>query len=340
MGATRDLISNLPDAILHYILSMLPMKSAVRTSVLSSRWRYLWTSIPCLDFDHEFWISTPNLDFDDELESGIGRVKFVSIVDQILELHAGMKLERFCLFFYPGLDYSSITNKWIHFATEKEVEELNLNFYMEEGKPFALPQVVFDCKSVSVLKLSSCVLSPFATFKNLCLLKTLYLRMVNLTTELIDSLLSNCLLLERLDMIQCSQPTHLKIYSMQLRSLMMIMNYKSNLKSFEIEAPSLVSFKYSGEFVDISFKKNPCLVDVMIDHNGSLLMQVPPFDLIKPLRSLSHIKTLTLSSEYLQVYSHPQLCCNKVLLIMCILLVLGKSWFQSLQSLHHLRIQS
>ncbi|KAJ8618073.1 hypothetical protein MRB53_014259 [Persea americana] len=307
MGATRDLISNLPDAILHYILSLLPIKSSIQTSVLSSTWRYHWTSIPHLDFDREFWISTPTLDFDDELESGIGRVKFVSIVDQILALHAGTKLQRFRIFFHPGLNYSSITEKWIHFATRNEVEELNLNFHMYGGKPFALPQFVFDCKSVSVLKLTSCIISSFVTFKNLRLLKTLYLRMVNLTIELIDSLLSNCLILESLDMIQCSQPIHLKISSMnlKLKSLVVIMNYEANLKLFEIDGLSLVSFKYCGEFVDISFKDSSSLVDVMIDYNGPLPLQVPPFDTIKPLLGLSHIKTLTLSSEYLE-YIHAE----------------------------------
>ena len=177
---------------------------------------------------------------------------------------------------------------------------------MYEGKPFALPQFVFDYKSVSVLKLTSCILSPFATFKNLHLLKTLYLRMVTLTTELIDSLLSNCLILESLDIIGCSQPIHLKIYSLNLRlkSLVVIMNYDANLKSFQIDAPSLLSFKYSGVFVDICFKDSSSLVDVMMDYNGPLPMQVPPFDPIRPLHGLSHIKTLTLSSEYLEVWFH------------------------------------
>ncbi|KAJ8649324.1 hypothetical protein MRB53_002347 [Persea americana] len=131
--------------------------------------------------------------------------------------------------------------------------------------------------------------------------------MVTLTTELIDSLLSNCLILESLDIIGCSQPIHLKIYSLNLRlkSLVVIMNYDANLKSFQIDAPSLLSFKYSGVFVDICFKDSSSLVDVMMDYNGPLPMQVPPFDPIRPLHGLSHIKTLTLSSEYLE-YMHAE----------------------------------
>ncbi|KAJ4841307.1 hypothetical protein Tsubulata_039353 [Turnera subulata] len=48
----RDRLSNLPDDILLHILrSLNDTKSAVRTSVLSTRWRHLWTYLQDLNFD-------------------------------------------------------------------------------------------------------------------------------------------------------------------------------------------------------------------------------------------------------------------------------------------------
>ncbi|CAN0914706.1 Putative F-box/FBD/LRR-repeat protein At4g03220 [Linum grandiflorum] len=45
-----DRITDLPDAILHHILSYLPIKSIAQTSTLSKRWRIIWYSFPDLDF--------------------------------------------------------------------------------------------------------------------------------------------------------------------------------------------------------------------------------------------------------------------------------------------------
>ncbi|CAN1264254.1 F-box/FBD/LRR-repeat protein At1g13570 [Linum perenne] len=47
-------ISKLPHNVLDRILTFLPIKEAARTSVLSSKWRYQWRSIPHLVFDADF----------------------------------------------------------------------------------------------------------------------------------------------------------------------------------------------------------------------------------------------------------------------------------------------
>jgi hypothetical protein len=44
----EDRISELPDALLHHVLSLLPVDEAVQTSVLARRWRQLWKGMPAL----------------------------------------------------------------------------------------------------------------------------------------------------------------------------------------------------------------------------------------------------------------------------------------------------
>nr|CAB3490023.1 unnamed protein product [Digitaria exilis] len=63
-----DLTRELPDALLHHVLSFLPVDEAVQTSVLARRWLHLWKDMPVLrlaspkkrfptaeDFDSTFW---------------------------------------------------------------------------------------------------------------------------------------------------------------------------------------------------------------------------------------------------------------------------------------------
>ncbi|XP_071695729.1 F-box/FBD/LRR-repeat protein At1g16930-like [Rutidosis leptorrhynchoides] len=45
-----DRLSNLPEELIHKILSLMSTKHVVQTSALSSRWKYTWTSMPYLDF--------------------------------------------------------------------------------------------------------------------------------------------------------------------------------------------------------------------------------------------------------------------------------------------------
>ncbi|XP_040943774.1 FBD-associated F-box protein At5g60610 isoform X6 [Gossypium hirsutum] len=47
----EDGISSFPDHILFHILSFLPIKEAVRTSIISTKWRYLFASISTIEFD-------------------------------------------------------------------------------------------------------------------------------------------------------------------------------------------------------------------------------------------------------------------------------------------------
>ncbi|KAJ0859762.1 putative F-box domain, leucine-rich repeat domain superfamily, F-box-like domain superfamily [Helianthus annuus] len=48
-----DRISNLPDDIIHHILSFLDLKYAVQTSALSLKWKHLWTLMPQLNLNSD-----------------------------------------------------------------------------------------------------------------------------------------------------------------------------------------------------------------------------------------------------------------------------------------------
>ncbi|KAL4382247.1 hypothetical protein HN51_005855 [Arachis hypogaea] len=56
MGGGIDRISTLPDVLLCHILSYVPSKTAVATSILSNRWRNIWHSVPAIDLDDSLYL--------------------------------------------------------------------------------------------------------------------------------------------------------------------------------------------------------------------------------------------------------------------------------------------
>ncbi|KAE9454470.1 hypothetical protein C3L33_13621, partial [Rhododendron williamsianum] len=54
--STSDIISYLPSNVTENILKGLPLRDAVRTSVLSRKWRYKWVTLPELVFNDKFFL--------------------------------------------------------------------------------------------------------------------------------------------------------------------------------------------------------------------------------------------------------------------------------------------
>ncbi|XVE50580.1 hypothetical protein DITRI_Ditri01bG0174300 [Diplodiscus trichospermus] len=86
-----DRISNLPDEIISHILSFLSTKEAVRTSILSTRWRYCFAFVSNLDFE-----LIANLRLSPKKRNRLTK-SFMNFVDRVLFLHNRTGIENFCL---------------------------------------------------------------------------------------------------------------------------------------------------------------------------------------------------------------------------------------------------
>ncbi|CAL5093916.1 unnamed protein product [Urochloa decumbens] len=111
-------ISDLSNDLLLSILSLLPAKEVVRTSVLSTQWRHLWASVPCLN------ISEDQFDVQNEEQ-------FNKCVNSIL-LKRRALLERFCLH-SAGTGHA---NFWINLAVENNVKDIE---FCDTGRNSDLP---------------------------------------------------------------------------------------------------------------------------------------------------------------------------------------------------------
>ncbi|XP_058089656.1 putative FBD-associated F-box protein At1g61330 isoform X2 [Magnolia sinica] len=302
MEKSDDKISELPEAVLHHILSLMPMKSATRTSILSRRWRDHWKY---------FSSYTKTLDFGEEFASVQTDEEFTTTVDLYIQQHKGNKMETFRLFFEPGNRYRSDTEKWIEFATMSGVTELDLNFrhYNEyyigfpeasvPCKPFNLPHCLFNCDSLIHLNLALCDFNCPLNFNGLQALKTLHLRRVHLTSEMLESVVSNCLLLEELNLRECFSLDYIKVSGPNLRLKILIVVARGSPK-IEISAPNLQSFHYCGAlFYGHSFANFSQLVDVILYSRG-YQHKKPEHDYIQILKELAHVKVLTVCNEPLK----------------------------------------
>ena len=95
-----DKISNLPDFILHRILSFLPREDAVRTCVLSKRWGSVWDCFPIFEFcenrnvDAAYW-STPEYkvkvrEFMNIVEHGLAEIHSEEVANGEIEFVYGI----------------------------------------------------------------------------------------------------------------------------------------------------------------------------------------------------------------------------------------------------------
>ncbi|XP_077242050.1 F-box/FBD/LRR-repeat protein At2g04230-like [Tasmannia lanceolata] len=233
----HDQISHLPDFILCHILSFMPMKNAVKTGILSTKWRDLWT-----------WVST--LDFQYRQFADRGRMDFINFVDRSLILYNGSNIRRFHLSFDCDERFASYMDVWIRFAVRRQVEELDLDLDEEVAAHnpydhrYMLPHCLYNNLKLTYLRLRCCniKLNDFICWRSL---KVISLEDVQLEKESFHLILSGCPLLEDLVMVQCRIWSQLNNSTPNLKSL--------TVKYFDgrliISAPKLRSLNICG-FLD------------------------------------------------------------------------------------------
>lgn len=242
----NDRISLFPDCILHHILSFLPTKEAVATCALSKRWKYLWTSVPSIDFDDSLLYSSKS-----DMWHPLDVKSFMSFVEKVLLLRDSSSIKRFRLSCRVCFNASHV-NEWILAAVRHNAQELDLCLFVEE--PFALPNCVFDNDLLRVLKLEmNCTLHlpPRISFQ--CL-RTLHLCLVTFPNDkMMQNLFSACPFLEELAVLDCEW-MNVKSITIRIPSLKVLIIDDlpfcsvDDLRGCEIriDAGNLVLFEYSG----------------------------------------------------------------------------------------------
>ncbi|KAK1412158.1 hypothetical protein QVD17_33171 [Tagetes erecta] len=129
-----DRLSGLPKHIRSHILSLMPTRNAIKTSVLSQTWRYTWMLVTNLNFDdysiHDF-------------------KHFETFVDCVLKHCITSQLNLFRLHQFRWSVGKPTLSNWINEAVRLNVRELDIKVFQ-----LGLPLSLFTCKTLTNLRLS------------------------------------------------------------------------------------------------------------------------------------------------------------------------------------------
>ncbi|PVH36239.1 hypothetical protein PAHAL_6G026800 [Panicum hallii] len=216
------------------VLSLLSLKEAARTSVVSRNWRKLWTRYPNLCFDG-------TKDGSSGIDSvKIERAKFIETVNSIIQQHSGIGLNKFSIRCNLQMD-SDILNRWICFATASKAKIIDVNLWPKRNYVGPTKQVhhfplealgAQDRPFIQCLFLTNVSIKPHLDICGFTTLRSLRLHCIQIIGDL-SGLLLNCSSLEDLEVI-----ANLLISNMRIQMV-------------EFHVPNLSHFEYKGTAIPI-----------------------------------------------------------------------------------------
>lgn len=269
-GGDIDRISDLPNNIIDGILEHLDIEDMVRTSILSRKWRYMWVSVPRLEFDGTFFENNTMDNEDHEI---------CSIITEVLLLHNGPVYK-----FTVEIPFQfSIRTEWLSkcilFLSTSGIKNLKLKFGCCGKGPYKVPSHIFSCQELTHFELYGFNLSVpppnFCGFKNLYALHFHYVRF---ESGALEKFVSGCPLLEELDIRSCY-----------------------NLECIDISAPNLKVLRITNDFLikPICLKKAKNLIDLELV--ASLLLSHERVRASDVIKGLPKIQRLIMAKAYIEV---------------------------------------
>ncbi|XP_048497849.1 F-box/LRR-repeat protein At4g14096 [Beta vulgaris subsp. vulgaris] len=307
----EDRISGLPDHIICHILSFLPTKYAVATSILSARWKYLWTSVAILDFDarlHRELYPLLNINANQGSE-----ITFQNFVNRVMLLNDIPHIQKFRLIYECHNSPAPICT-WLHVAISRDILELELDFFLSVQKEFIrFPRKFFMSNTLVVLKLSR---MPFTVPSFVCfpMLKILEIRRVMyLDDKCTQNLLLGCQVLEELVIEETTRekPRVIDISIHTLKYFSFSYKFVTDISvdcpyKFFINAPNLEYFHVKGRISDEFVVKN---LETLINAHLDLRHTAVPADnyslchqrVCNLFKGLANTKLLMLSNDLVQL---------------------------------------
>ncbi|KAJ4883938.1 F-box/FBD/LRR-repeat protein [Raphanus sativus] len=303
-----DRISKLPEARVFQILSLLPQRDVVTTSVLSKRWNAIWKMVPKLEFDYQHY--------------GDGET-FSDNVCRVLISNKAPDLESLCLRFSIENCARGDIESWISIAYLHRVRELELD--VAGPSSLKLPLTLLFSRYLDTLKLKNFILvdSGREHRRLKYYVRTLHLCYVNCKNDdSVADFLCGCHVLENL-VVSRRRWDYVKSFTIDVPTLQRLeicdWNWNGQDKEqdqefgyYEINAPCLKYLKIKGTR-DILFRL------VASDEEDHLLGRIRNVSLSSRSSLISEIAfpkyTIFHQLEYLELCTSQAMWCNLLTLV-------------------------
>ncbi|XP_058749889.1 F-box/FBD/LRR-repeat protein At1g13570-like [Vicia villosa] len=276
----NDRISDLPCNVIDGILVNLKLRDQVRTSILSRKWRYMWTSAPHICFDEEFFKC-----FQPDGSPHPDPVVCKTITD-VLKLHNG-PIHKFSIDKRPFWIELEDLNTWIPFMS-KDIKHLELlTFRSSENL-----DILLSCKELTCFKLGSFNLSIPPNFCGFKKLLELHFVHIEFESGAFEIFMSGCPCLEKLSIEDCEGPgcDYLVISSPSLKVLVLKLSYTNSICLKE--AKNLIDFTLKGYLAKGFIKILPKIKRFSLDRWEKIIDAdvIPSMLLTRSFSSLEYLK--------------------------------------------------
>ncbi|XP_076902142.1 F-box/LRR-repeat protein At3g26922-like [Bidens hawaiensis] len=298
-----DRLSSLPDDLIHKILALNGIKKAIGTSVLSSRWRYTWTSMPCLSFSSEDFHTYS---------------KFSQFIRHVISKRNNQTdVHSISVIFHDTVSHV-LVKRIIDFAISHNVQQLSITCLRR--KSFEFPLSTFSSQSLKHLPLSGFFTLTLPTWEA-ATLTTMDLHKVALR----DGVFSNCANLKNLILKSCIMMSSdyfnichpgltsltleggggckgVNVVTPQLKNLSITYSSRIHL----VTAPNLYSLHYGGGNLSFEFSTDLLHLE-KVDICAQCSREDKEHKIVRLLQQFHNVKFLTLNLEFVKFLSSVEL---------------------------------
>ncbi|KAJ1693931.1 hypothetical protein LUZ63_010629 [Rhynchospora breviuscula] len=242
--ASTDWVSKLPDSVLHYIMSFMKAKAAVRTCVLSKRWRHLWASLQHLHFDSTEFEGIRKLSWVEHVH------RYHKFISRMLQERDNIDVHTFDIQNFNEFhdDDNEHAREWVTYAIHHKARVIHFNINLWSN----LPQSIYTCTSLEELHVDIVDPAPMIYPAGVSLPRLRSLDLSFVDHQFLKLVLMQCPALESLSLTFCNDIDLSGIPFQKLRKLTVSCCTMLSAAG-KLSLPSLESFMYEGSMSTLQF---------------------------------------------------------------------------------------